>query len=89
MPEKDGTWLLMVEELTFLNVKVQLEKWSKIILDTKKLDMDLLNLTKIDTSGIALLLELKKIAKKHNCRLNFINQTEQLKKLCQLYQVTL
>ena len=56
---------------------------------TNVLFIDLKDINHIDASGLAMLIEVKNIAKNFNKYLKFINPTQNILKMCNLYYVEL
>lgn len=61
----------------------------KLIKANSSFTIDLGSVSQIDSSAIALLVELKSIAKRYSCDLNYINHTPIIERLCQLYKISL
>lgn len=61
----------------------------KLVQELQELTLDLSGVTKIDSAGIACLIELKNIAKQTNCNLMIINKPPIVQNLCELYKITL
>ncbi len=65
----------------------------KTILDvltkSRALTINLGLINKIDSAGIAFLLELKSVAKQKHYKLEFINISDSVQNFCQLYQISL
>ena len=67
-----------------------LHKSMQILLaKTKALQLDLSLIKNVDSAGIAFLLELKSIAKRNGCKLDFIKTPGLIERFCKLYKVTL
>jgi ABC-type transporter Mla MlaB component len=81
--------IALTTPLVIDNINLLLEQLSLVISPNQSVILDLSIVPNIDSAGIALLVELKKIAKKNQCALQFINPTIDIKNLCQLYQVVL
>lgn len=71
------------------NILSELKKISGIISINNVIDIDLDNIVSIDSAGIALFIELKNIAACQSKRLNFLNPTPDILRLCQLYRVNI
>jgi ABC-type transporter Mla MlaB component len=55
----------------------------------KGIELNLSEITSIDSAGIAFLLDLKSIAENKNCTLKFINIPDIVERFCSLYNVSL
>ncbi len=77
------------QPLIIANIALLLKSMTKLLAASKQLSIDLSTVSNIDSSGVALLLELKAVAHHQHCQLNFTNTPEVVKKFCQLYQVNL
>ncbi len=49
--------------------------------------IDLQNIITIDSSGIALLVEIPNIAKRYNKQIKYINHTQDIHTLCKIYSI--
>ncbi|MFN8769880.1 MAG: lipid asymmetry maintenance protein MlaB [Neisseriaceae bacterium] len=84
-----------MKEYTFQNrlllttLTAELKNVSLVLDKTDNLVIDLSNISSIDSAGIALLIELKNIAKQKNKQLFYNNPTEDITRLCKLYRVTI
>ncbi len=58
------------------------------LLDEQCLIVDLAAVVDVDSSIVSMLLEWLRVANRHNCQLQIINQPESLKSLVQLYGVS-
>lgn len=76
-------------KLLIENSKEQLSKLSQLVSKEKQLQLNLSNITSIDSAGIALLIEIKQLARKNNCALTYTYPTALIENLCQLYKITL
>ena len=61
----------------------------RLIKKYKQLKLDLSVIKNIDSSGLALLLELKSMAAKEKCNLSINTDNHIIMRLCQLYKVNL
>ncbi len=58
-------------------------------LTAKNLQMDLSEIIDIDSSGIAFLIEIKQQCLIKKCNLTFINKTQTIQRLADLYKITI
>ena len=75
-------------ELVIETITKQITIINKHLL-SNNLIIDLSNINKIDTAGVATLLELKNQAKNSLHKISYINTSDNIKNLCNLYQITL
>lgn len=68
-------------------VPEELETVSKLLTMNEPLNIDLSNITYVDSSGVALLIEIKNRARSRNINLSFSNVTGEIERLCKLYQI--
>lgn len=76
MPKSIGGTLLISNVMSIRKEILQM------IANNQKIDLDMSDIKEIDSAGIALLIELKLTG-----RINFINQSNPVLNLCQLYKV--
>lgn len=76
-------------KLLINTVMPELNQASMLLNNVDNLHIDLNNITHIDSAGIALLIELKSIAKQQNKQLFYDNPTPDILRLCKLYQVNI
>lgn len=72
-------------DMTIFNAQVILS--SIDLSESKEIEIDLSNVTEIDTAGLQILLSIKKEALKNNLDVKFINISESIDNLLQLYRV--
>ncbi len=75
--------------LLITNVSKLLNSVTKLVTVHRIFQVDLSDVTHIDSAGVAFLVELKNIAQQKKCKLTFINLPAPVNKFCQLYQITL
>lgn len=80
---------LIEGNLIYENVEAQFDCFASLITNNKEVSFDLSKLETIDTAGLALLIELKNLAKSCNHKLSFENSGNQIITLCQLYKINL
>lgn len=75
--------------LVISNIASQLKILTQTICTSKEVNIDLSKLPDIDSAGIAMLLELKHIAKIQKCNLIISNPTSFILRLCDLYKINI
>jgi ABC-type transporter Mla MlaB component len=77
--------------LTINNVMTEFNYIKSAIKDeiSNSLFINLNNINNIDASGLAMLIEIKIIAKSFNKNIKFINHTQNILGMCELYYVEL
>lgn len=80
---------LIEGSLIYENIENKIEYFTHLVTNNKEILFDLAKLETIDTAGLALLIELKNLAKSCNHKLGFENGGNQIITLCQLYKVNL
>lgn len=63
------------------------EKKYRNLINSNEITLDLANVNKVDTAGLAWLLMLIELADQHDCKLSLINLPEDLLKLAKLSAV--
>ena len=76
-------------QLTLNNVNIELKTISTIIKNNPEVTINLGNITKIDSAGIALLIELHNITHSLHHKIHYSNITNNITSLCNLYQIKL
>jgi ABC-type transporter Mla MlaB component len=61
----------------------------KFILPHTTLEINLAQIISIDSAGLALLINLKSLAKKRECNLSYHDASAEVRKFCQLYSINL
>jgi phospholipid transport system transporter-binding protein len=83
----EGEQLLLSGELTLLTITKALESKLKSFFNGPSLTVNLNEISKIDTAGLAWLLTIVEQALVRSCQLRFINVSPELIKLAQLTSV--
>ena len=78
---------ILKNPLTINTINAQLIYLTNIIKHNTELQLNLSEITNIDSSGIALLIELKQVAVQSHCVLLFQNTTEAVQRLLTLYKI--
>jgi ABC-type transporter Mla MlaB component len=76
-------------QLDYKQVPYQFKMVVDLLKQNRGLDIDLSTISRVDSSGIALLVELKNMAKRHNWQLNYLSPTSEILKLCSLYSLNI
>ena len=79
--------IIKVEGVVNVDNVTALTAQGTALLDNQCLSVDLAAVGEIDSSVVSMLLEWLRVAKEHNCQIQFINQPQSLKSLVQLYGV--
>jgi ABC-type transporter Mla MlaB component len=77
------------KELIIQNISGLKKYFESEMRKSTSLSVDLSSVSEVDTSGIALLVELKQYAKLVNCILSYENLSSAILKLCKLYKINL
>lgn len=83
---REGSVIKVEGAVTVDNVSA-LTTQGATLLDHQRLTVDLAAVGEIDSSIVSMLLEWLRVANQHNGRIQFINQSQSLKSLVQLYGV--
>ncbi len=75
---------LLINDVTKL-----LRQFSKLITSESSITIDLSDVSRIDSAGLAFLIELKTNCTHNSCKISFINLSEPVINFCKLYQITL
>lgn len=81
--------LKAISQLTLNNISIVYRDVIHLIKGSKVVALDLSHINEIDSSGIALLCELKQVAKTYGSTLNLQNPSSAVLRLCKLYKITL
>ncbi|MBY0379676.1 MAG: STAS domain-containing protein [Burkholderiales bacterium] len=76
-------------KLRFDTVPEQLSTISDLLKNNKVLEINLKNVTDIDSAAIAMLIELKNIANTNGTQISFVNSSQDVLRLCKLYCINL
>jgi ABC-type transporter Mla MlaB component len=76
-------------QLDYKQVTMQLKTVVTLLKQNRGLDIDLANICRLDSAGIALLIDLRNLANRHNWQLNYLSPTTEVLKLCSLYGVSI
>ncbi len=79
----------LTNPLIISTINLQLTHFINLITKESKIQIDLSDVIDIDSSGIAFLLELKQQAAHKKCQLIFINKTDAIQRLADLYKITI
>lgn len=79
--------LVPEQSLIIKNIPSLYAKFVATIDQGQNLTLDLSGVTEVDSSGIALLIELKQLAQKKNCILTIDNPSSAILRLCNLYKI--
>lgn len=78
-----------MQPLTIQNIPALHKEYVAQINKGLAITFDLSNVTEIDSSGIALIIELKQTAKNKNCSFILNNPSVAVLRLCNLYKINL
>lgn len=81
--------LKTLPQLTLDNISILYRDVIGLIKDKKTVTLDLSHITEVDSSGIALLCELKQFAHTNGTSLTLQNLSDAILRLCKLYKITL
>ena len=79
--------LIPQQPLTIKNIPSLYARFVATIDQGQNTTLDLSNVSEVDSSGIALILELKQVAKNKNCTLSIDNPSPAILRLCNLYKI--
>lgn len=75
------------QPLIIKNIPSLYAKFVNTIDQGKNLTLDLSSVSEVDSSGIALIIEFKKLAQEKNCILTIGNPSTAILRLCNLYKI--
>lgn len=81
--------LKAIPQLTIDNISILYRDIVNLIKTNKDVTLDLSHITEVDSSGIALICELKQFAKSQGAELNIHNPSNAFLRLCKLYKINL
>ena len=84
---RDGNRIIVQGSITIANVVEIIEQGANLF-DRTDLIIDFEQVTEVDSSAVSMLLEWQREALKNNQKLCFLNLSENLKNLTQLYGVS-
>jgi ABC-type transporter Mla MlaB component len=80
---------LNTTKLTLDNISEQINAVSELLLPRTELEINLSNIQRIDSAGVAFLLEIKKIASTKSCKVKLTSIPSIISHLCHLYDINL
>ena len=70
-------------------VPYQLSTIYGLLKNNEKVEVNLENITDIDSAGIAMLIELRNFADTNGSKISFIHPSADVMRLCQLYRINI